>query len=215
LRKMGLYPVFADLTNRLAVIAGGGDVAFRKVKGLLEAGAKIRIVAPEIQKNIIDLQRQNPESIEIIKREYRHGDIKGAYIVFTATGNPDVNKAVFKETEEKRILMNSSDDPENCSFYVPSVGRKGSLVLAVSTSGASPAMAAKLRRSIEKSLPENIEEVLSSLNEARSVLKSMADLTQHRRGEILKKIINDDKLLKELVKIKEKNELIIMLKKLV
>ncbi|MFH0974540.1 MAG: bifunctional precorrin-2 dehydrogenase/sirohydrochlorin ferrochelatase [Spirochaetota bacterium] len=211
---MGLYPIFADIHDRLAVIAGGGDVALRKVKSLLEAGARIRIIAPEIQKDIIDLQKQIPGSIEIIKRKYRQGDINGAYIVFAATGDPEVNKTVFMEAEENQILMNSSDDPENCSFFVPSFGRKGSLVLAVSTSGASPAMAAKLRRSLEKNLPENIEEVLSSLNEARSVLKSMTNLTQHQRGEILKKIINDDKLVEELVKKKEKNELENMIKNL-
>lgn len=196
---MKLYPVFANLKNRLAVIVGGGEVAYRKLNDLLDSGAKIKIIALEIDKNIEDKQKNNSDSIEILEREYKSGDLQDAYIAFAATGNPDVNKAVYREAEKKRILMNSADDPENCSFFVPSMTRKGSLIIAVSTSGDSPAMAARLRKTLEKSIPENTEDVLAALREAKRTLKEMKTLNQPERAAILKKLTEDDDLLKKLV----------------
>ncbi|MBN2402878.1 MAG: bifunctional precorrin-2 dehydrogenase/sirohydrochlorin ferrochelatase [Spirochaetes bacterium] len=196
---MKLYPVFANLKNRLVVIVGGGEVAYRKLNDLLDSGAKIKIIALEIDKNIEDKQKNNSDSIEILKREYKSGDLQDAYIAFAATGNPDVNKAVYREAEKKRILMNSADDPENCSFFVPSMTRKGSLIIAVSTSGDSPAMAARLRKTFEKSIPENTEDILAALREAKRTLKEMKTLNQPERAAILKKLTEDDDLLKKLV----------------
>jgi precorrin-2 dehydrogenase / sirohydrochlorin ferrochelatase len=196
---MKLYPIFTNIKNKLAVIIGGGEVAYRKMIDLLDSGAKIKIIAPEIHKDIKELQKSNSDSVEIIQREYAQGDLNGAFIVFAATSNPDVNKSVYLDAEEKHIFMNSADDPANCSFYVPSMTRKGDLILAVSTSGDSPAMAARLRRILEKSIPENIEDILTALREAREILKDMKKLTQPERAEILKKIIEDDDLLEKLV----------------
>ncbi len=205
---MKLYPVFVNIENRLAVIIGGGKVAFRKTKDLIESGARIKIISPEITSDIEDLIKDNHKSIEIIKRKYREGDIKGAFLVFAATGDTKVNKAVFNEAEENKIPVNAVDDPDNCSFYVPSMIRKGDLIVAVSTNGASPAMSAKLRAGFEKNLPENIEEILASLREARTVLKDIGTLTHAERGEILKRIVNDDKLMKEFLSIKRRDHLI-------
>jgi len=196
---MNLYPVFLNIENRLAVIAGAGEVAYRKIKDLLECRAKIKIISPEIHNEIKKLAKDNPKSIEIINREYKHGDINGAYIAFAATGYAEVNKAIFAEAEEKKIPVNSIDDPDNCTFFVPAVSRRGSFVLAVSTGGDSPALAAKLRTIFEKSIPGNIEEMLSSLSEARKILKKIDHLSSNERGEILKKIIGDELLLKKLI----------------
>jgi precorrin-2 dehydrogenase/sirohydrochlorin ferrochelatase len=196
---MKLYPVFANIENRLAVIVGGGDVAYRKLIDLLDSGAMIKIIAPDIHKDIKELQKLNSNSVEILQREYKQGDLNRAYIVFAATNNPIVNKSVYQDALENQIFMNSADDPVNCSFYVPSITRKGDLIIAVSTSGDSPAMAARLRRILEKSIPENIENVLDALREAREILKNMKNLTQPDRAAILKKIVEDDDLLEKLV----------------
>ncbi len=204
---MKLYPIFINIENRLAVIAGGGKVALRKVKDLLESGARIKIISPDIHKDIEELKKLNPDSIEIIRRKYQKGDLEGAFLVFAATGDPDVNKSIFTEAEEKKILINAADDPDNCSFYVPSMMRRGDLIAAISTSGASPAMSAKLKAAFEKSLPGNIEMILSSMREARTILKSMENLTHTERGMILKKIVNDDKLMKKFLSHKERGNL--------
>ena len=204
---MKLYPVFMNLEKHLAVIIGGGEVAYRKLKDLLNADANVKIIAPEIHEGIKLLQKNLPDSIEILQRKYKHGDLADACIVFAATGDADANKAIYLESEERKILMNSADDPENCSFYVPSIIRKGDLLVAVSTSGNSPAMAARLRRALEEKIPENIENILSALNDARDILKNMEKLNQAQRGDILKKIVNDDSLLEDLVKHRENSTL--------
>jgi precorrin-2 dehydrogenase/sirohydrochlorin ferrochelatase len=196
---MNLYPIFASLKDKTAVIIGGGKVALRKLGGLLDSGAKVKIISPEHIEEIVSLQQKYPSSIEIIKKEYEEGDLEKAYIAFAATGDPGVNKAVFQEAARKNILINSADDPENCSFYVPSMAHRGNLTIAVSTAGDSPAMAAGLIRKFENSIPENIEDVLSALRDARQILKKMNKLTSGNRGNILKKIAGDDKLLKKLV----------------
>ena len=105
------------------------------------------------------------------------------------------------------------DDPPNCSFIVPSVFRKGDLIFAISTSGASPAMAAKLRRKFENSIPENIDRTLEALREARTILNDFKELGSSERGLILKKIVNDDNHLKELSMHMDKESIRDMLKK--
>jgi precorrin-2 dehydrogenase / sirohydrochlorin ferrochelatase len=202
---MKLYPIFVNIENRLAVIVGGGEVAYRKLNDLLDSGAKIKIIAPVIKKGIKDLQTKNRDFIEIIQREYKYRDIEGAYIIFAATNNPEINKSIYQEAEKKQIPVNSADDPDNCSFFVPSMTRKGDLIIAVSTSGDSPAMAARLRRSLEKNIPKNIEDILSALRKAREILKSMKNLTQSERAVILKKITEDDDLLEKLVQHNKKD----------
>ncbi len=196
---MKLYPIFFNIENRLAIVIGGGEVGYRKVKDLIDADARIKIISPEIHNGIKELKNKNINRVDIIQREYQYGDIEGASLVYSSTNDTKTNRKVFEEAEEKGIFINSVDDPENCSFYVPSLVRKGDMILAVSTSGASPAMAAKLRRILEKSIPTDIEDILASLQEARSILKNLNNLTSSDRGKILKKIVNDDNLLSQLI----------------
>ncbi len=212
---MKFYPVFMNIENKLAVVIGGGEVAHRKIMDLLKSGANIRIISPEIHEDIIKLKQENYHAIELLIREYKQGDLEGAYLAFAATNDPAINKSVYKEAEQKRIFINSVDDPPNCSFILPSVLTRGDLTLAVSTSGASPAMAAKLKRMFEDNLPENIEGILESLREARVLLNSFEELDSVKRGEILKKIVNNDDLLQTLPVHKSGGTLKDMLKKLI
>ncbi len=141
-------------------------------------------------------------SLEILQRPYQPGDLAGAALVFAATSNADVNRAVFKEAQERNIFINAVDDPPNCSFFIPSFIKKGDLILALSTSGKSPAMAARLRREIEKHIPEDIEQTLTALSEIRDIFKShknFTDISSSDRGRILKLIANSDALLQEAV----------------
>lgn len=198
------YPVFMNIENRLAVVIGGGEVAYRKMKDLLNSGANIRLISPEINESIKELKQQNYHNVEIINRKYKYGDLDNAYLVFAATNSAEINKSVFKEAEEKHIFINSVDDPPNCTFILPSVLTRGDLTLAVSTGGASPAMAAKLRRMLEEYLPENIEEILEALREARQILSTFNDLDSAGRGAILKKIVDDESLIQLLLEQKRK-----------
>jgi len=197
---MKLYPVFLNIDDMLAVVVGGGDVASRKMKDLAGSGARIKIIAPELKSDILEFADKNRNVVEIIQREYKNGDIDGANLVFSCTDNAELNRKIYMEAQEKSIPVNAVDDPENCTFFVPSHTRNGDLLLAVSTSGASPAMAARLRRIFEKHIPENISEILDSLRNARVLLQNKNDLPSRERGDILKKIVNDDSLLLELIK---------------
>jgi precorrin-2 dehydrogenase/sirohydrochlorin ferrochelatase len=198
---MKLYPIMVNMNNKPAVIIGGGEVAARKVSDLLDAGALVKVVSPDFNEEIIKSAELNNSRLELVKRKYEQNDLAGAYIVFSATNDSKVNNEVFREAEERGILINAVDDPPNCSFYIPSFVRKGDLLIALSTTGASPAMAARLRREIEKHIPEDIDIILEKLKTARTLLKEdvyFDSLDSSGRGTILKKIVSEDKLLEAI-----------------
>ncbi len=198
---MNLYPIMVNMNGKPVVIIGGGEVAARKVSDLIEAGAQVKVISPEFNNEIINAEKLFSDRIILTKRKYRNGDLDGAYLVFSATNDMKVNAEVFSEAEERKILINAVDDPPSCSFYIPSFARKGDLIFALSTSGASPAMAARLRREIEKYIPENIEYILNKLKNVKRLLKEekcFSHINSPERGKILKKIVNDDTLLKEM-----------------
>ncbi|PKL16291.1 MAG: siroheme synthase [Spirochaetae bacterium HGW-Spirochaetae-5] len=198
---MKLYPIMVNMDSKPAVIIGGGEVAARKVLDLLEAGAFVKVVSPDFNDEILNAQKSYTDKLVLLKRKYEKNDLEGAYIVFSATNDSAVNTEVFREAEERGILINAVDDPPNCSFYVPSFVRKGDLIIALSTAGASPAMAARLRREIEKHIPEDIDLVLEKLKTARTLLKEdefFNSLDSSGRGTILKKIVSEDKLIEAM-----------------
>lgn len=208
---MKLYPVMMNLEKRLTLVIGGGAVAARKIADLLEAGAFVRIISPDFVPEIIKMNQLNPDRVELVEKRYVKGDLQGAVLVFSATDNREVNSAVYEEAKGLGILVNAVDDPPNCSFYVPSFVRRGDLVFALSTSGASPAMAAKLRRMLEDMLPHEIDNMLKVLRRGREILKtdnSFKHIDTDCRGDILKKIVNDDELLKKLTSCTCDNEII-------
>jgi len=203
---MKLYPIMLNMSGQQAVIIGGGDVALRKLSDLIDAGADIKIISPEFNDEIIKVSESFKGRVTLIKRKYEKNDLDGSLLVFSATNDTDVNREIFNEVKEKNILINAVDDPPNCSFYIPSFIRKGVLIFAISTSGASPAMAARLRRELEKHIPENIEIMLERLNKARTLLKedkSFSDMDSSQRGEILKGITSNDQLLTSLILCKD------------
>jgi precorrin-2 dehydrogenase/sirohydrochlorin ferrochelatase len=207
---MKLYPVLLNIEGALAVVVGGGEVALRKALDLLDAGARVRVVSPRLHPELVDAARANAERLVLVERAYRAGDLEGAALVFTATDSPDVNRSVFEEAGRRGIFINSADDPPNCSFYLPSFVRRGDFIMAVSTSGASPAYAARLRRALEKAVPENVDAILAALREARRILQvdeAFADMDFSARGELLKKIAADDALLARCARAYEEAEL--------
>ena len=197
---MKLYPIMINIENRPVAIIGGGNVALRKAAELLKSGARVTVISPEIYDGFNDLVGEYGDRVELVKSEYISGSLENYSLVFSATNSAEVNSSVYKEAHVKNIFINAVDDPPNCSFFIPSFTRKGDLILSLSTSGSSPAFAARLRRELEDSLPENIEEILTVLAEIRERLKkdkSFSCMDTKKRGELLKRIANDDNLLSE------------------
>jgi precorrin-2 dehydrogenase / sirohydrochlorin ferrochelatase len=199
---MKQYPVMLNLSGMRAVVIGGGFVALRKTRDLLENGALVTVVSPDFCDGFNDLAQVHDEHLTILRRPYHAGDLNGAQIVFSATDDHDLNKSVYNEARKSNIFINAVDDPPNCTFTVPSFFSRGDLVVAISTGGVSPAMSARIRREIEKVIPESIEDALNALAIARNALQKddeFKNLTTDQRGEILKRIVMDDNLLGELV----------------
>lgn len=142
---MVFYPVFLDLRGRLAVVAGGGPVAVRKARGLIEAGARVRVISPDLAEDLpVDWKR----------RRYRRGDLKGAALAFAATNDRAVNQRIAHHAAELGIPVNVADRAEDCTFLVPARVRRDGLQIAISTSGRSPAVAKSLRKQLEKLLDQ-------------------------------------------------------------
>jgi precorrin-2 dehydrogenase/sirohydrochlorin ferrochelatase len=198
---MELYPVMIRLAGRRVTVIGAGEVALRKVGDLLNCGAQVRVIAPAMHADFAGLAQEYGASLSLIAREYRNGDIDGSLLVVAATGDTDVNEAVFIEAHKQNILINAVDDPSNCSFFVPASFRQGAFLLSVSTGGASPAMAARLCRELQEHIPGHIDTVLQALAEARDVMKHdsrFAHLDTHARAALLKSFVGDDARLEQL-----------------
>ncbi len=165
---MNLYPIFLKIESSPCLVVGGGKVAERKVKSLLQAGARVTVVAPEVSAAINALAEAG--RIEWRRQTYRSGEAGDYTLVIAATDSPGVNRSVYRDAMQNRMLVNSVDDPEHCSFYVPALVRRGQLLVAVSTSGAVPYFARKLREYLETKLYPGIGHDLERLKKLRSAI---------------------------------------------
>jgi precorrin-2 dehydrogenase/sirohydrochlorin ferrochelatase len=143
------YPInLVALENRRCVVVGGGEVAQRKVESLLEASAeRVVVISPRLTKKLKALVQAN--RIAHRPRGYQPGDLEDALLVIAATDDPDVNRQVWQEAQERRLLVNVVDDPDRCNFFAPSVVRSGDLTISICTGGQDPALSARLRQELE------------------------------------------------------------------
>src|SRR6476646_2219484 len=158
-------PVNLLVRDRRVVVVGAGRIAARKIEPLLDLGADVVVVAPEVVPEIrawADAGR-----CRLVERAFESGDLEGAWLVFSATEVPGVNAAVFAAGEAARVWVNGADDPANCSFTMMSVVRRADVVVAFGTGGRSPALAAHLRRLLTEELGPEYEILLALLSEAR------------------------------------------------
>lgn len=144
------YPIFLDLSDRLCVVVGGGRVAERKVRGLVKAGARPRIVSPNVTAAIRRLAHKG--AVEIVEREYREGDLEGAFLAFAATDREEVNDEVAAESARRAIPLNVADSPGKCDFILPSTIKNGPVSIAISSSGLAPVVAKKLKDRLKAAL---------------------------------------------------------------
>lgn len=140
------YPIMLDITDKKCIVIGGGRVAVRKVTSLLAYNARITVISKSLCEGLKKLQ----PDIDWIERDYVPDDLDGAFIVFATTNDPIINQRVYNEAKVKDILVNVADDPDVCSFIVPSQVECGDLTIAISTNGKSPALAKKIREDLEK-----------------------------------------------------------------
>ncbi len=163
------YPVFLNLTGRRCVVIGGGKIAEGKVLKLMDSGAKIIVISPDATHAIRDAADLG--GIEFIPRKYQSGDLKGAILAIAATNDRVVNQEIFEEAENLGVLLNAVDDPARCSFIAPSIVERGPVTLAISTGGASPALARKLRETLADSPALDWADATSVLAKARKIIK--------------------------------------------
>jgi siroheme synthase-like protein len=167
---VGLFPLFVDLRERACVVLGGGAVAERKVESLLAVGALVTVVSPALTERL----REHVVSGRIahVARGYRAGDLAGAALAFAATDDGAINAAVACEGQARGIWVNAADDPAHCDFILPAVVRRGEVVVAVSTGGASPALARAVRERIESALPVGIAALAEIAGDTRRTLRA-------------------------------------------
>jgi precorrin-2 dehydrogenase / sirohydrochlorin ferrochelatase len=169
----GYYPFSLDLHGRPCLVVGGGPVAARKAQGLLDGGAVVTVIAPDISPAMAAL---SPLAIE--RRPYAAGDATLFRLVITATGRPEIDGAVYAEAEAAGIWVNSADDRDHCSFILPSVHRDGAVTFAVSTGGLSPALASWLRQRLAEQFGTGAGTLAELLGRARSTLQAAGASTE-------------------------------------
>jgi siroheme synthase-like protein len=192
------YIACLRLTGRKCVVVGGGDVGLEKVEGLLACEAEVTVVAPEVHPELEQLAREG--SISWKRREYIAQDLDGCLIAIAATNDTDVNIRVFDDAESRSMLVNVVDVPPLCNFILPAIVRTGPLAVAISTAGASPALAKRMKREISELFGEPYATLAILLNEARGWAKATLPTYQDRK-EFFESIVGGDpdpiELLKE------------------
>lgn len=165
---MQYYPAFINIKNRLCLVIGGGKVAERKTLSLLKAGARVLIISPEITSRLKRLVKEG--KIEYYPKAYQNGDLRGAFLCFSATNDRLVNRMIAEEARREGIPLNVIDEPELCDFIVPSVIRRGDLHIAISTSGKNPALAKHIRLKLERQFGDEYAHLLAILGAVRRKL---------------------------------------------
>ena len=165
------YPVFIDVRDRTCVVVGGGNIGEEKVSKLLDCGAKVLVISPEVTERVRNLV--DDDNVTWTQRGYRPGDLKGAFIAIAATDDSKVNERIAAEAEERNVLLNVVDVTHLCTFIAPSVVRKGDVTIAVSTGGTSPALARKFREELSRSPLLDLADLTPLLSDARAELKKI------------------------------------------
>ena len=169
-RDLAGLPANLLVRGRRVVVIGAGRIAARKIESLLAVGAAVEVVAPEVGDEVRALAGAG--RVVLHERRFEAADLDGAWLAFTATGDPAVDRAVFEAGEAARVWVNSADDPANCSFTLMSLVRRAELVVAIGTGGRSPALATHLRRRLEEEIGPEYETLLELLSEARESLRA-------------------------------------------
>ncbi len=187
--EVPFYMACLRVAGRRCVVVGGGEVGLEKVEGLLTCDAAVTLICPEAHPALDELAREG--SIEWVAREYVPADIERAFLVIAATNDSEVNIAVHEDAERRAMLVNVVDVPPLCNFILPAVVRSGPLAIAISTAGASPALAKRMKREIAAQFGEPYARLAILLNDARGWAKSTLPTFQERK-EFFESIVTGD-----------------------
>src|SRR5687767_4623234 len=183
------YIACLRLTGRRCLVVGGGEIGLEKVEGLLACDGRVVLVAPDAVPELEALATEG--SIEWERREYRAPDIEGTFIAIAATSDTDVNIRVYEDADRRAMLVNVVDVPPLCNFILPAIVRTGPLAIAISTAGASPALAKRMKREISELFGEHYARLAVMLNDARGWAKGTLPTYQDRK-EFFEGIVNGD-----------------------
>ncbi len=173
------YIACLRLDGRRCLVVGGGDVGLEKVEGLLACGAAVTLVAPSAHEALAELAAEG--SIVWERRRYEPADLDGSFLVIAATDDSEVNIGVHEDAEARAMLVNVVDVPPLCNFILPAIVRNGPLAIAISTAGASPALAKRMKREIAEQFGEDYARLAVILNDARGWAKATLPSFQERR----------------------------------
>jgi precorrin-2 dehydrogenase/sirohydrochlorin ferrochelatase len=205
---MKYYPVHLDIKNRRCLVVGGGAVGTRKVNTLLKCGAGVTVVSPAPTAQLKKLAAEG--SISLRERAYQSADLKDMFLVMGATDDDKLNRQISQDAEHIGILCNIADRPEACNFILPSVVQRGDLVITISTSGQSPALAKRLRRKLEAQFGEEYSDFLHLMGAIRKKLLSQAHEPEAHKA-LFNQLVDSDLI--ELLRTGQKKELDLLLHK--
>lgn len=177
-----LFPMFLKLEGRQILVVGAGQVGESKIAGLLETGARIRVVALEATATVRDWAQQGKIALDL--RAFSADDLAGAFLAVVATSSRKLNERVYQEAQRRGVLCNVVDVPDLCDFFYPAIVHRGDLQIAVSTAGQSPSLAQKIRQQLEKQFGPAYAEWVAELGETRKLILA-SDLTRERKLELL------------------------------
>ena len=181
-------PLMFDLNNKNIVIIGGGHVAERRIRLLLESGGKITVTSPKITQEIRNYWEQG--KVNWLKKYFEPNDISNAFLVIIATNNPQVNELVLQYAQ-KNTLINDATNASNGNVHFPTIMKRGRLTISVATNGASPMLTKKIKQQLEATFPKNYGEYVDFLYECRELLKN-SPLPKEEQQKLLKQLLDDD-----------------------
>ncbi|RKY23031.1 MAG: bifunctional precorrin-2 dehydrogenase/sirohydrochlorin ferrochelatase [Planctomycetota bacterium] len=176
------YPVCLDLSGKKCLVVGGGKVALHKARDLLSAGADVTAAAPRFDRGF-----QRLKDVKLLRKAYGPADLRGCAVVIAATSDPEVNKQVCLDARRRKVLVNVVDMPRMCDFIVPAVLRRGDMTISVSTGGASPMLARKIKEDLGKRYPACYARYVRFSGEMRRLARQK--LPAGKRGKLLKDIV--------------------------
>jgi precorrin-2 dehydrogenase/sirohydrochlorin ferrochelatase len=184
------YIACLKLRGRSSLVVGAGDVALEKVEGLLAADGDVTVLAPEVTCPTIE-ELASEGSIKLIRKSYETADLEGRFMVIAATNDSEVNIGIYNDAEERAMLANVVDVPPLCNFILPAIVRTGPLAIAISTAGASPALAKRMKREISELFGEEYAQLALMLNDARGWAKGTLPTYQDRKA-FFEEIVNGE-----------------------
>ena len=186
---MRYYPVHLDIQNRKVLVVGGGSVGSRKVKTLLDCGARVTVVSPEVSRQLRELAASG--DIILAERSYQSEDLTGVFVVIGATDDETLNQQISSDADRLNTLCNIADRPEVCNFILPSIVQRDDLVITISTSAQSPALAKKLRKALENQFGEEYGTLLQLMGAIRKKLLQQAHKPEAHKP-LFEQLINSD-----------------------